>query len=141
MTGQPDWGQLNARFIEAFRANGGRVGGLFEGNSVLLLHTVGARTGAAYTVPLTYLWDAGRFVVFASNVGAERNPGWYYNVLVNPDVTLEVGVETFPARASLVKGAERDLLWARQIARVPRFGAYEGKTTRVIPAVALTRQA
>ncbi|GGO01405.1 hypothetical protein GCM10010116_02600 [Microbispora rosea subsp. aerata] len=136
-----DW---NAKIIEEFRANAGRVGGPFEGVSLLLLTTTGAKTGAARTNPVAYLRDGDRLLVFASYAGAPRNPDWYHNLLANPTVTVEVGdgtaIETFTATATPLEGEERDRMYARQAELVPVFAEYQARTSRVIPVVALHRQ-
>jgi deazaflavin-dependent oxidoreductase (nitroreductase family) len=129
----------NQRIIEEFRANGGRVGGAFAGASLLLLTTVGARTGRRHTTPVGYLRDGERVLVFASNAGAPAHPAWYHNLRAHPGVTVELGGETYAATARPLAGAERDLLYARQAAAVPAFAAYQEGTDRVIPVVALYR--
>ncbi len=130
----------NDAIIEEFRANEGRVGGRFEGRTLLLLHTVGGKSGEARTNPLVYLADDGRFVVFGSKGGAPTHPDWYHNLLANPDVSIEVGTETIPVRAHVVGGAARDALWARQVAANPAFKDYEDKTDRTIPVIVLERR-
>jgi deazaflavin-dependent oxidoreductase (nitroreductase family) len=134
MSEASDW---NVRIIEEFRANGGRVGGNFEGATMLLLHTKGAKTGLPRVNPLVYLPERDRFVVFASKGGAPTNPDWYHNILADPNVTVEVGTESIPVRAAVITGLERDELYARQVQRRSSFAEYEHKTTRVIPAIAL----
>ena len=130
----------NTGIIEEFSTNGGAVGGYFEGASMLLLHTVGARTGQHRVNPLVYLPDGERFVVFATNNGAPTNPDWYHNLLANPEVTAEVGTQTIPLRAVEIRDeAERDALYARQVERRPGFAGYPAKAKRRIPAVALER--
>src|SRR5579875_1745921 len=106
MSTSPD--DFNARIIEEFRAHEGRVGPPFEGSTLLLLHHTGARSGKQYVNPLVYMADGERYIIFASKAGAPDNPGWYHNLKADPDVTLEVGTETFPARAQEVTGEERD---------------------------------
>src|SRR5579871_6572839 len=90
---------FNAQIIDEFRANEGRVGGMFEGNPLLLLHHTGARSGTSYVNPLAYQADDGRYVIFASKGGAPVNPGWYYNLKARPDTTIEVGPDTIAVRA------------------------------------------
>ncbi len=131
-----DW---NTSIIEEFHANGGKVGGRFEGRTVLLLHTTGARTGRPRTNPLVYLADGDRFAVFGSKGGAPTNPDWFHNLIAHPDVTIEVGTDTIPVRARVATGEERDDLWARQVQAVPTFAEYEEKTERTIPVVVLER--
>jgi deazaflavin-dependent oxidoreductase (nitroreductase family) len=131
-------GDFNQQIIDQFRANGGEVGGPFEGAPMLLLHHVGARSGQERVSPLVYLADRGRYVIFASKGGAPQNPAWYHNVKANPDVTIEVGTETMRATAEEVTGPERDRLYATQARARPNFAEYEQKTDRLIPVVALT---
>lgn len=128
---------FNARNIAEFRANGGRVGGPFEGAPLLLLHTVGARTGTPRVNPMMYLADEGEYLVFASKKGSDRDPDWYRNLLARPDTTVEVGERTVPVRARELRGAERDLAYARQATLYPGFAGMQARTERVIPVVAL----
>ena len=132
-----DWNEWNAKIIEEFRANEGRVGGDFEGAPLLLLHTKGAKTGRPRVTPLMYLPDEGGYFVFASKGGAPTNPDWYHNLVADPEVTIEVGTDTVPARATVVASAERDEIYARQVERRPQFGEYERNTNRTIPVVTL----
>jgi deazaflavin-dependent oxidoreductase (nitroreductase family) len=132
-----DW---NTQIIEEFRANEGKVGGRFEGATMLLLHTTGAKSGQERVNPLVYLADGDDMVVFASKGGAPTNPDWYHNLLANPEVTVEVGTTTVRARARVTKGEERDALWARQVAARPQFADYEASTDRVIPVIVLEPQ-
>ena len=129
---------FNMQIIEEFRANDGRVGGIFEGSPLLLLHHTGARTGRIRVNPLAYQSDNGRYVVFASKAGAPTNPDWYHNLKAHPDVTIEVGTDTIDALASEATGEERDRLYRAQAERVPRFAEYAKQTARVIPVVVLT---
>ena len=140
MSTDADMKSFNEKIIEEFRANGGRVGGEFEGAPMLLLTTTGAKTGRRVTSPLVYARDGDRLLVFASKAGAPTNPAWYHNLVANPTVTVEVGTETFEARATVVTGEERDRLFAEQAKRMPGFATYQQNTTRVIPVVALERQ-
>jgi deazaflavin-dependent oxidoreductase (nitroreductase family) len=133
-------GDYNAKNIAEFRRNHGRVGGYFEGKPLLLLHTVGKRTGKLRVNPVMYLKDGDRYVVFASNGGDNRNPDWYYNLKNNPDVQIEVGDDTIDVHAEEIKGEERDRLYAKQAALHPQFADYQRKTKRAIPVIALTRR-
>ena len=126
--------------IREFRSSYGRVGGFFEGASLLLLHTIGVKSGDARITPLTYLPDGERWVVFASDRGAPINPAWFHNLITNPDTRIEVGTETIEVRATVASPEERDSLYARQVAAYPRFGEYEKRTSREIPAVILDRR-
>jgi deazaflavin-dependent oxidoreductase (nitroreductase family) len=131
----------NEKIIEEFRANAGRVGGPFEGASLLLLTTTGARSGRRRTTPVVYLDDGDRLVVFASNAGADRHPDWYHNLIAHPEVTVEVGdgtaIGTRTVTARPLAGEERDRVYARQAALVPTFADYQAGTSRVIPVIAL----
>ena len=134
-----DW---NTNIIEEFRKNEGRVGGGFEGAPLLLLHTTGRRSGKERVNPLMYLPDGGRWVIFASKGGHIAHPHWLHNVEANPDTTIEVGTETIPVKARVIReGPERDELFARQVAAYPQFGEYEEKTKghRTIPVIVLER--
>lgn len=133
----PDKSDRNAPIIEEFRANDGKVGGYFEGATLLLLHHTGAKSGLPRMNPLVFLPDGGRFVVFATKGGAPTDPQWFRNLLAHPDVTIEVGTRTIPVKAVEVTGPERDELYARQVERRPAFADYERKTARKIPVVAL----
>ena len=128
----------NARIIDEFRANEGRVGGVFEGSTLLLLHHVGARSGKDRINPLAYNRDGDRYVVFASKAGAPTNPDWYHNLKANPNVTIEVGTDTITAVAGEATGDERERLFAAQAERSPQFAEYQRKTDRVIPVMVLT---
>jgi len=130
--------ETNARIIEEFRANDGRVGGPFEGTPLLLLHHTGAKSGATRINPLAYLADDGRYVVFASRGGAPTNPAWYHNLTAHPDVTIEVGRETIDVVASEVAGEERERLYSAQAERIPQFAEYQKRTQRLIPVIVLT---
>jgi deazaflavin-dependent oxidoreductase (nitroreductase family) len=130
---------FNSGIIEEFRANGGKVGGPFEGAPLLLLTSTGARTGASRVHPVMYLDDGKRLYVFASKAGAPTNPDWYHNLVAHPQATVEVGEERFDVTASVLTGAERDEIYQRQAALYPGFAEYQAKTTRAIPVVALDR--
>lgn len=132
MSDVQDW---NRKIIEEFRANAGRLGGNFEGAPMLLLHTTGARSGAERVNPMMYLERDGRRFVFASAAGADKHPDWYFNLVANPTVTVELGDGTFTARAMALAGAERDEVYRQQAASYPGFAEYQAKTTRVIPVV------
>ena len=140
MANESDMKSFNQQIIEEFRANGGMVGGQFEGAPMLLLTTTGAKTGRRLTSPLVYARDGDRLLVFASKAGAPTNPAWFHNLVANPSVTVEVGPETFEAKATVVTGEERDRLYAEQARRMPGFATYQQNTSRVIPVVALERQ-
>jgi deazaflavin-dependent oxidoreductase (nitroreductase family) len=136
----PDMNEFNRAVIEEFRANGGKVGGRFEGAPVLLLSTTGAQSGERRTTPVMYLPDGERWVIFASKAGAPTNPAWYHNLLANPSATIEVGGDTVEVDATVTSGEERERLFDRQAESYPQFGEYAQKTTRQIPVVALARR-
>jgi len=129
----------NQKIIDEFRANEGKVGGPFEGAPVLLLTTTGAKSGKRHTAPMMYRAGDGVLYVFASKAGAPTNPDWYHNLVANPKVTVEVGVDKFDATAVPLEGSERDEIFAKHAALYPGFAEYQQKTTRVIPVVQLTR--
>lgn len=129
---------FNAKIIEEFHANTGRVGGMFEGLPLLLLHHIGAKSGKSRINPLAYQSDDGRYVVFASKAGAPTNPDWYYNLKAHPNVTIEVGTDTIDVIANEATGEERERLYRTQAERIPQFAEYEERTERVIPVMVLT---
>jgi deazaflavin-dependent oxidoreductase (nitroreductase family) len=129
---------FNAQIIEEFRANQGRVGGMFDGMPLLLLHHVGAKSGKDRINPLACQIDGARFVVFASKGGAPTNPDWYHNLKAQPNVTIEVGTDTIDVVASEAAGEERERLFRAQAERVPQFAEYEKQAERVIPVIVLT---
>jgi deazaflavin-dependent oxidoreductase (nitroreductase family) len=139
MTSAPN--DFNARIIEEFRANAGKVGGPFEGANMLLLHTTGAKSGAERINPLAYQPLGERWAVFASKAGAPTNPDWYHNVVANPDLAIELGTETVRVRAHVAEGDEREEIWTRQKQAIPQFAEYE-KTAgnRTIPVIVLERR-
>jgi deazaflavin-dependent oxidoreductase (nitroreductase family) len=132
-----DPASINVRTIAEFRANRGQVGGGFTGAPLLLLHTVGARSGTPRINPMMYLPDAGRYLVFASKAGSDRNPDWYHNLLIHPDARIEVDDEILTVRAVVLQADERDAAFAEQARRYPGFARYQRKTERVIPVISL----
>jgi deazaflavin-dependent oxidoreductase (nitroreductase family) len=129
-----DW---NQQIIDEFRANGGRVGGNFEGAPMVLVHHTGAKSGTERVNPMMYQQVGDAYAVFASAAGADKNPDWYHNLRAHPDTTIEVGTETIPVRARDLPREERDPIWEIQKQRYPGFADYEAKTSRVIPVVLL----
>ena len=136
MSNQVNWNQT---IIDEFRANAGKVGGQFAGRTLLLLHTVGAKSGQERINPVAYIKDGDPFVIIASKGGAPTNPDWYYNLLANPLVVVEVASEQFQARAAIASEPERTRLYNAMIEMMPGFAEYRQKTTRVIPVITLTR--
>ncbi|HTE86087.1 MAG TPA: nitroreductase family deazaflavin-dependent oxidoreductase [Dehalococcoidia bacterium] len=136
MTEANDW---NRSIIQEFRTNGGKVGGMFENMTLLLLTTSGAKSGQQRFNPVAYQQDGDRLFVFASKGGAPTSPDWYHNLVAHPSVTVEVGTESFEATATPLTGAERDRIYAKQAERHPVFAEYQQKTKRTIPVVELIR--
>jgi deazaflavin-dependent oxidoreductase (nitroreductase family) len=134
MSDVQDW---NNKIIREFRANDGRVGGPFAGSPVLLLHTTGAKTGLERVNPMMYADLDGHRYVFATKAGADTNPDWYWNLVTHPDVTVEVGTETYEAAAVPVTGDDRDRIYAEQARQYQGFAEYEQMTSRIIPVVEL----
>lgn len=137
MSDPNDW---NQKIIEEFRANDGKVGGYFENMNLLLLHTTGAKSGQKRINPVAYTNQDGKLVVIASKGGAPTNPDWYYNIVANPEVSVEVGTEQFQARASVAEEPERTRLYDSMAEQYPGFEEYRQKADREIPVITLTRQ-
>ncbi len=131
--------EQNQRIIDEFRANHGHVGGPFAGATLLLMTTRGAKSGRDVVSPLMITEDGDRLLIYGTAAGRPSHPAWYHNLVANPDVTVEYGDVTFPARATVITGPERDQLWAEQVRRMPSFGAYQQRSGRTIPVVALHR--
>ena len=135
MTSPNDW---NTQIIEEFRANEGRVGGRFEGAPLLLLHSIGAKSGQERVNPMMYQdLGAGSVAVFASKAGAPTNPDWYHNIVANPEVSAEIGTGSRSFRARTATGDERERIWNTQKQDYPGFADYEASTSREIPVVVL----
>ena len=130
--------EVNLGIIAEFRANGGVVGGQFDGVPLLLLSTTGARSGRTRTSPVMYARDEGRYVVFGANGGRDVDPAWCANIAAQPDVTIEVGTTTFAATARLAGGAERDRLWTAATSAHQLLTDLQGRTSRQVPVVVLT---
>jgi deazaflavin-dependent oxidoreductase (nitroreductase family) len=133
--------EFNAQVIEEFRANEGRVGGMFEQMPLVLVHHIGAKSGTSRINPLAYLQDGARYVVFASKAGAPTDPDWYHNLIAHPETTLEVGTETIPVLATEAEGEERERLYDEMAERAPTFREYAQKAGRKIPVIVLTPRA
>lgn len=134
-----DFLDFNRKIIEEFRANGGKVGGDFEGAPMVLVTTTGAKTGRRLTSPLVHTTDGDDLVIIASKAGAPNNPAWYHNLKANPTVTVEVGDDEYEATAEITEGDERRRLFDAQAALMPNFKEYEAATDRVIPVIRLRR--
>jgi deazaflavin-dependent oxidoreductase (nitroreductase family) len=141
-TKEDDMSDYNKRLIDDLRANGGHASsGIWVGRDVLILTTVGAKSGKPRETPLAYTRDGDWIVVIASKGGAPTNPAWYHNIVANPRVTVEVDGERFEATATVAEGAERRRLYDQQAAVHPTFRDYEARTDRVIPVIVLRRKA
>jgi deazaflavin-dependent oxidoreductase (nitroreductase family) len=131
---------FNERNIADFRESGGKIAAFGDG-PVLLLGTVGAKSGQRRTNPLMYLADddsPDRVYIFASAAGADRDPAWFRNVVAHPsDVKVEIGTEHLTAEAKVVPDPQRAEIYARQAARYPAFAGYQETTSRPIPVVEL----
>jgi deazaflavin-dependent oxidoreductase (nitroreductase family) len=132
------WKKMNDPVIEAFHAHGGEVPG--RQWPVLLLTTIGAKSGLPRVNPLNYSVDGDRLVVIASKGGSPTHPDWYRNLVANPEVTIEIGAEKFQARASTAQEPERTRLFDQQAAIMPFFDGYRKKVeARQIPVVVFER--
>jgi deazaflavin-dependent oxidoreductase (nitroreductase family) len=143
MTDQPptreQWQALNSSIVGEFRKNGGKVGGQFATSDLLLLTTIGAKSGEARLVPLSYFTIDGRLIVIGSNVGADSDPGWVLNLRANPNGHVEVGTDAYNVSAHEVPPAERAGIFPKIVTAAPRFGDYQAKTHRLIPLFELQR--
>jgi deazaflavin-dependent oxidoreductase (nitroreductase family) len=131
---------FNASIIDEFRANEGKVGGPFEGAPMVLLHTIGRRSGTERVNPLVYWPQGDQLVIFASQGGAPIHPDWYRNLMAKPDTTVEVGADTVAVHARDLEGDEYRDLWDRITAAIPGLAEYQAKTTRRIPLIMLERR-
>ena len=131
----------NTDIMREFRANGGRVGGMWAGTTLILIHHMGARSGVERVTPLGCSSQGdGRFVIVASSGGSPAHPDWYYNLKANPRITVEVGAQTFTVLADELAGAARAKLWPKLVAEYPTLGEHQARTTRQFPVFMLTRQ-
>lgn len=135
-----DLKEWDRQIIKEFRASRGNVGGQFAGVPLLLLTTTGAKSGQQRISPLAYLSEGGRIYIFAGNRGAPTNPSWYHNLVAHPDVTVELGPETFEARAIVTASTEWDRLDSIQLQKLPGLAALREKITRKVPVVLLERK-
>ena len=136
MNKQNDW---NTAIIREFRDNAGKVGGPFAGKTLLILHTIGAKSGKKHINPVACITDGNRFVIIASKGGAPTNPDWSFNIVANPQVEVEVDTEKFAARASAAAEPERTRLFGKMVEMMPAFAEYQKKTTRIFPVIFLKR--
>lgn len=131
---------FNKQVIEEFRANEGVVGGYFEGKSLLLLHTTGAKSGQERLNPVVYFNEGDKYVIIASNGGADKHPAWYHNIAASNDISIEVGTEQFDATATITDEPERTNLFSKMEAINEGFTEYKNNTSRVIPVITITRK-
>jgi deazaflavin-dependent oxidoreductase (nitroreductase family) len=133
-----DW---NSNIVKEFRENEGKVGGPFAGAPMIIIHTVGRKSGKKYENPLVYQPVGDNFVIVASKGGAPTHPDWYRNLMANPEIEVEVGTERYRVRARELKGEEREPIWTKQKRLMPGFAEYEQKTQgiREIPVIMLER--
>ena len=137
-----DFLEFNRNVIDEFRANDGVCGGPFEGMPMILITMTGAKSGRELCSPLVYSTDGDDVVIIASKGGAPEHPNWYYNLVANPSVKVEVGTDSWQATAALAEGDERKRLYDAQAAAMPQFTGYEKSATeagREIPVFRLTR--
>jgi len=132
-----DYGQINRKVIEQFRA-GGEIDGMHR-DRLVLLTTTGAKTGVERTTPMMFHRDGDRLLVIASNAGAPKDPMWFGNLVRQPRVTVEVGDQKYEALATVLTGAEREVTWATLTEAYPFFADHERQAGRTIPVVALSR--
>jgi deazaflavin-dependent oxidoreductase (nitroreductase family) len=131
---------FGSEHVRVYRETAGERGYHWRGTTILLLSTTGRRSGEIRTTPLIHRVDGERWVVVASKGGAPANPGWYENLLANPDATIEVLGEEIPVRASSAEGEERARLWSLMCEVWPAYDEYQARTDREIPVVVLTRR-
>lgn len=131
----------NAAIIAEFRANSGQVAAPYDDPPpMILLHTIGAKSGREHIVPMRALPVGEALYVFASAHGSARNPDWYHNLVAHPEIMIEIGTETLPVRATEVLGEERERIFTRQAARFPIFAEYQRRLERTIPVMRLDRR-
>ena len=138
-TDPTDMAAFNKHVIHDFRANDGKVDGVFEEGTMALLHHVGVRSGVERVNPLGYFTDGDRIFVVASFGGSDVNPAWYHNLLANPRTTVEIGSEAIPVTARELTGVERDERFTKIAETMPMFADYQRKTARLIPVIELVR--
>ncbi len=126
--------------VRVYRETNGERGYHWRGTTILLLSTRGRRSGETRTTPLIHRTDGDRWVVVASKGGAPANPGWFENLLAEPDATIQVQGEEVPVRAAAAEGEERARLWSKMAEVWPAYDDYQARTDREIPVVVLSRR-
>lgn len=131
---------FNEKIIAEFRANKGHVETAGFGSNLILLHTIGAKTGTEHVSPLMGIAEPdGSWLVAASKAGAPDHPAWYRNLLAHPEISIETGTETVAVVAGNLTGAERDAAWIKFTTKAPGFLDYQAKAgDRLIPVVKLS---
>lgn len=130
---------FNRGVVEEFRANGGKVGGPFEGGTLVLLHTTGAKSGRPRLSPLAYLEIDGKVLIVGSYAGAPTHPAWVHNLRAHPAAHIEIGTDAYDITARELPDAERDAAYPKIIEKAPVFAEYQSKTSRAIPLFELVR--
>jgi deazaflavin-dependent oxidoreductase (nitroreductase family) len=131
--------EFNRNIVEEFRANAGVVGGPFEGGTLLLLHTTGAKSGQPRLSPLAYLTVDDKMLIVGSYAGAPKDPAWVHNLRANPRARIEVGTDEYDVDVRELSAAERDAAYPKVVEVAPVFADYQANTTRAIPLFELTR--
>lgn len=131
---------FGAEHVRVYRETNGEHGYEWRGTTILLLTTVGRRSGEPRTTPLIHRTDGDRWVVVASKGGAPENPAWYENLQSDPEATIQVKGEEIPVRASTAQGDERTRLWSLMAEVWPAYDDYQTKTAREIPVVVFSRR-
>ena len=130
---------FNRGVVEEFRANAGKVGGPFEGGTLVLLHTVGAKSGQPRISPLAYLEIDGKVLTVGSYAGAPKHPAWVHNLRAEPKAHIEIGTDAYDVTARELPDDERDAAYPKIIEKAPVFAEYQAKTSRAIPLFELVR--
>jgi deazaflavin-dependent oxidoreductase (nitroreductase family) len=130
---------FNKNIVDEFRSNGGKVGGPFEGATLLLLTSTGAKSGQPRLAPLAYLTIDGKIIIVGSKAGADTNPDWVHNLRANPRAHIEVGTDAYDVIARELPPDERDATYPKVVALAPGFGDYQTKSSRIIPLFELQR--
>ncbi|CDQ44049.1 nitroreductase family deazaflavin-dependent oxidoreductase [Mycolicibacterium neoaurum] len=130
---------FNRQIVEEFRANAGKVGGPFEGSTLVLLHTVGAKSGQPRLSPLAYLEIDGKALVVGSYAGAPKDPAWVHNLRADPSARIEIGADAYDVTARELPADERDATYPKIVEKAPVFAEYQAKTSRAIPLFELVR--
>ncbi|MGE2834392.1 nitroreductase family deazaflavin-dependent oxidoreductase [Mycobacterium sp. SMC-4] len=139
MTEIPSLDDFNRNIVDEFRANGGRVGGQFEGATLLLLHSTGAKSGQPRLSPLAYMTIDDKVIIVGSYAGAPNNPAWVHNLRAHPEARIEIGTETYDVRARELPADERAVVYPKIVEHAPVFAEYQANTTRAIPVFELAR--